>query len=94
MEVAWALIVKSRKLSHPGKIGLIDVVHNVQPTVPEGQRVGAAPTVSVVSQAASSSIESFTSSPGKPNCWQISLSYKWSQFVTDKKMRQSLSVVE
>ena len=31
MEVTWALIVESWKLSHPDKIRLLDVVHNVQP---------------------------------------------------------------
>ena len=33
MEVTWALIVESWKLRHPDKIRLLDVVHNVQPTV-------------------------------------------------------------
>jgi hypothetical protein len=33
VEVTWALIVESWKLSHPDKIGLLDVVNNVQPTV-------------------------------------------------------------
>jgi hypothetical protein len=33
VEVTWALIVESWKLSDPDKIGLLDVVHNVQPTV-------------------------------------------------------------
>ena len=33
MEVPWALIVESWKLSLPDKIRLLDVVHIVQPTV-------------------------------------------------------------
>ncbi len=44
-------------------------IHEV--CLPEGQRVAAAPVITTISEAGSSSIESSGPAPGKPNCWQI-----------------------